>query len=80
MKAITGLVLLTLSATCANAAQLVLPSVVITAPAVSQTPVCTQAAASKLVVPMRLQQEKPAALAALSLCRLKATASRAGIL
>lgn len=52
-KIIASLAALVLSAGAANAAQLVLPSVVFTAPAmVSQTPVCTETAAASLVVPV----------------------------
>lgn len=52
-KVLTGLVSLMLSTASANAAQLVLPSVVVTMPSVvSQTPVCTPAAASALVAPV----------------------------
>lgn len=53
-KVFAGLTALLLGTIAANAAQLILPSVVVTAPAgvVSQTPVCTQTAAANLVAPV----------------------------
>jgi hypothetical protein len=52
-KVLMSLTILSAATSCAFAAQLVLPSVVVTAPVViSQTPVCTKTAPANLVAPV----------------------------